>query len=136
MCKNYFEIIRGCTLASPYNCVNFVHECSFFYQWRYCDKICVYDEHPIASRDIQCRAPDSRSSNYQLITYYLCMRYLLRIQQYCSWSWLLLTHKDKRDLLALYLSRTYCHRTSTWPPSCVTPQQPTINTVYPHHILR
>ena len=25
------------------------------------DKICVYDKHPIAGRDIQCRAPDSQS---------------------------------------------------------------------------
>ena len=29
-------------------------------------------------------------------------------------------------LLALYLSGTYCHRTGTGPPSCVTPRQPTI----------
>ena len=27
----------------------------------YRDKICVYDEHPIAGQDIQCRAPNSRS---------------------------------------------------------------------------
>ena len=27
----------------------------------YRDKICVYDEHPIAGQDIQCRAPFSRS---------------------------------------------------------------------------
>ena len=27
----------------------------------YCDKICVYDEHPIAGRDIQYQAPDSWS---------------------------------------------------------------------------
>ena len=27
----------------------------------YRDKICVYDEHPMAGRDIQCRAPDSLS---------------------------------------------------------------------------
>ena len=27
----------------------------------YCDKICVHDEHPIAGRDIQYRAPDSQS---------------------------------------------------------------------------
>ena len=27
----------------------------------YCDKICVYNEHPIAGQDIQCRAPYSRS---------------------------------------------------------------------------
>ena len=33
---------------------------------------------------------------------------------------------NKRDLLAVYLSGTYCHKTSTRPPSCATPQQPTI----------
>ena len=33
---------------------------------------------------------------------------------------------NKTDLLALYLSWTYCHKTGTRPPSCVTPQQPTI----------
>ena len=33
---------------------------------------------------------------------------------------------SKRDLLALYLSETYCHRTGTRPPSCVTPRQQTI----------
>ena len=33
----------------------------------------------------------------------------------------------KRDLLALYLSGTYCHKTGTRPPSCVAPRQPTIN---------
>ena len=27
----------------------------------YRDKICVYDEHPIAGRDIQCRASNSQS---------------------------------------------------------------------------
>ena len=27
----------------------------------YRDKICVYDEHPIAGQDMQCWAPDSRS---------------------------------------------------------------------------
>ena len=30
-------------------------------------------------------------------------------------------------LLALYLSGTYCHKTSTRTPSCVTPRQPTIH---------
>ena len=34
---------------------------------------------------------------------------------------------NKVDLLALYLSETNCHKTSTRPPSCWTPQQPTIN---------
>ena len=29
-------------------------------------------------------------------------------------------------VLALYLSGTYCHKTSTRPPNCVTPRQPTI----------
>ena len=29
--------------------------------YTYRDKICVYDEHPIAGQDIQFRAPDSRS---------------------------------------------------------------------------
>ena len=33
---------------------------------------------------------------------------------------------NKRDLLALYLSGTYCHKTGTRPPSCATPPQPTI----------
>ena len=33
---------------------------------------------------------------------------------------------EQRDLLALYLSGTYCHKTGTRPPSCVTPWQPTI----------
>ena len=27
----------------------------------YCNNICVYDEQPIAGREIQCRAPDSWS---------------------------------------------------------------------------
>ena len=35
---------------------------------------------------------------------------------------------NKRDLQTLYLSGTYCHKTSNRPPSCVTPQQPTIYT--------
>ena len=30
------------------------------------------------------------------------------------------------DLQALYLSGTYCHRTSTRPPRCITPRQPTM----------
>ena len=29
----------------------------------YRDKICVYDEHPLAGRDIQYRVPDSQSRN-------------------------------------------------------------------------
>ena len=33
---------------------------------------------------------------------------------------------NKRDLLALYLSGIYCHKTDPRPPSCVTHQQPTI----------
>ena len=33
---------------------------------------------------------------------------------------------DKRDLLALYLSGTYCHKSGTRPPSSVTPWQLTI----------
>ena len=37
---------------------------------------------------------------------------------------------NKRDLLALYLSGTYCHRTDMRPPSCVTPRQPTIHTFF------
>ena len=36
---------------------------------------------------------------------------------------------NKRDLLAFYLSGTYCHKTGTRSPSCVTPLQPTINTI-------
>ena len=32
---------------------------------------------------------------------------------------------NKRDLLAIYHSGTYCHKTGTRPPSCVTPRQPT-----------
>ena len=35
---------------------------------------------------------------------------------------------DKTDLLALYLSGTYCHKTSARPPSCQAPRQPTIHT--------
>ena len=35
---------------------------------------------------------------------------------------------NKRDFQALYLSRTDCNKTGTRPPSCVTPQQPTIST--------
>ena len=47
--------------------------------------LCLYYEHPLAGRDIQYRAPDSWSRyttpyNDQLITYYLCVHYLLRIQ--------------------------------------------------------
>ena len=34
---------------------------------------------------------------------------------------------NKRDLLALYLSGTSCHKTSTRPHSCVTPRQPSIH---------
>ena len=37
---------------------------------------------------------------------------------------------NKRDLLALYLSGTYCHRTRTRPPNCVTPRQPTIHSLF------
>ena len=57
----------------------------------YHDKICVYYEPPLAGREIQYRAPDSRSrfinrnarpNNNELITYYLHVCYLLRIQQY------------------------------------------------------
>ena len=33
---------------------------------------------------------------------------------------------DKTDLLALYLSGTYCHKTGKKTPSCPTPRQPTI----------
>ena len=33
---------------------------------------------------------------------------------------------NKRDLLALYLIGTYCHRTGTRPPSCLTTRQLTI----------
>ena len=33
---------------------------------------------------------------------------------------------NKRDLQALSLSGTYCHKTSTRPPSCAKPWQPTI----------
>ena len=33
----------------------------FEYLSNYCDKICEYDEHPIAGLDIQYRAPDSLS---------------------------------------------------------------------------
>ena len=33
---------------------------------------------------------------------------------------------NKRDLLALYFSGTYCHQTGKRPPSYVIPQQPTI----------
>ena len=33
---------------------------------------------------------------------------------------------NKRDLLALYLSGTYCHQTGTRPSSCATPRQSTI----------
>ena len=44
-------------------------------------------------------------------------------------SFLLLTEGslvNKRDLLDLYLSGTYCQKTGTRPPRCVTPLQPTI----------
>ena len=34
---------------------------------------------------------------------------------------------NKRDLLALCLSGTYCHKTGTRPPSSVTSQQPVIS---------
>ena len=37
---------------------------------------------------------------------------------------------NKRDLLALYLSGTYCHKTVTRSPSCVTPRQLTIYTTF------
>ena len=37
----------------------------------------------------------------------------------------LLVHKT--DLLALYLSGTYCHKTSTRSPSCYPPRQPAID---------
>ena len=33
---------------------------------------------------------------------------------------------NKMDLQALYLSWTYCHKTSTRLPSCAKPQQPSI----------
>ena len=36
---------------------------------------------------------------------------------------------DITDLLALYLSGTYCHTTGTRPPSCFTPRQPTIHPI-------
>ena len=36
------------------------------------------------------------------------------------------------DLLALNLSETYRHKTGTRPPSCQTPQQPTIYVNSPH----
>ena len=45
---------------------------------------------------------------------------------YIFWKFLV----NKTDLLALYLSRTYCHKTSTRPPSCVTPRQLTIYSVW------
>ena len=48
----------------------------------YCDKICVYEKHLIAGRDIQYQAPDSRSSNDQLIPYYQHVSFLTRIPQY------------------------------------------------------
>ena len=54
----------------------------------YRDKICVYDEDLLAGRDIQYRAPDSQSScttpfdDIKLITYYLPVFNLLRIQQF------------------------------------------------------
>ena len=51
------------------------HNFKGVYFSQYCDKICVYDEHPLAGGDIQYRAPDSRSSC-------LCVGYLLRILQY------------------------------------------------------
>ena len=38
-----------------------LNESTIFNGRIYRDKICVYDEHPIAGRDIQYRAPDSRS---------------------------------------------------------------------------
>ena len=34
--------------------------------------------------------------------------------------------RKKKDLQALHLSRTYLHKTSTEPPSCGKPRQPTI----------
>ena len=33
---------------------------------------------------------------------------------------------NKKDLLASYLSGTFWHKPSTRPPSCITPQQPTM----------
>ena len=54
--------------------------------------MCVYDEHPIAGQDLQYQAPVSQSrystpfdeiiKNNKLITYYQCVSYLPRIQQY------------------------------------------------------
>ena len=52
----------------------------------------------------------------------------------------LMEHKgslvNKRDLLALYLSVTYCHRTGTRPPSYITPQQPTMYAYVNIEIIR
>ena len=36
------------------------------------------------------------------------------------------TFLHSETAIALYLSGTYCHKTGTKPPSCQTPQQPTI----------
>ena len=34
---------------------------------------------------------------------------------------------NKTDLIDLFLSGTYCHKTGTRPPSCITPRKPTIH---------
>ena len=33
---------------------------------------------------------------------------------------------NENDLQALYLSKTYCHKTGVRPPSCTTPREPSI----------
>ena len=39
----------------------------------------LYDKYPLAGRDIQYQAPDSRSSNNQLITNHQRVSYLLNV---------------------------------------------------------
>ena len=74
--------------------------------------MCVYDEHPLAGPDLQYQAPDSRSSNNQLITcvllpkeYYNTLGILLTI----SWEYYLqypgnTTYNRRSNLLILQMS--------------------------------
>ena len=72
----------------------------------YCEKICVYDMHLIAGRDIRCRAPNSQSSNNQLINYCLRVRYLLRIQHYPVNNKLMIKTQQNTSCY-LYVAKNY-----------------------------
>ena len=77
-CSTLFQFFCFCltnlTLKTSSSTLEYVYlikiSCSYCCCWykssdkipfQYRDKICVYDEHPIAGRDIQCRALYSRS---------------------------------------------------------------------------